>query len=182
MKRKHETTPRPTKKQRTETQALINKLQDEDEDVTESITSGDAIKAVEMANEEVKNQIKREFKTLDPKSVAPERRILLEQKLEYAETLLTDRLREINNEADKRLHVLQERRSKRNNTQDVDEQIEECLDIGSQKCSECSWKIIGKMKCITTRLKATEMSEEQQVHYKTVLKEIIAKGWRLKTN
>ena len=56
----------------------------------------DAKKAVDLAYEEAKLKVKREFRTLNPERVLPARRLQLEQRLEYEESKRNDRLVQIN--------------------------------------------------------------------------------------
>lgn len=182
MKRKASCAARPTKKQRVETRKLINKLQDDEEDENERRRVDDAKKAVEMAYEEGIKKIRKEFRTLRPENVLPERRLQLEQKLEYEETLKTDRMSEIDSESRARVKSITNSRLKRVKAQEVDEKIEECGDIATQEFSSASWQMIGKLKCCVARIADVDMSENQRTRYDEVLHELKQKGWRTYQN
>lgn len=179
MKRKRDPVPRPTKKQRLDTLALVNRLQDEDEDERERRRVQDAKKAVDVAYDEGRKKIRREFRTLRPERVLPERRLQLEQKLEFQETLKTDRMSDIDAETNARRKTLEEKRTSRSREQALDEKIEECMDIAEQEFSAASWQTIGKFRCASSRLAATEMTKTQKNRYEEVLKELAQKGWRI---
>lgn len=177
-KRKRSFSNRPSKKQRLDTVALINQLQDEDEDRAIQLEESDATKAVDVAYQESRHKIKREFKTLNPEHVLPERRLQLEQRLEYEDSKRTDRISEIKAKIGEKTSVLERKRVDRQKRQEIDEKIEECLDMPT--FTEATWQTIGKFKCTTKRLAEREMSEEQQVRFNNVLKEMAGKGWRMK--
>mgnify|MGYP001239698017 CR=1 FL=1 len=178
-KRKRDPVPRPTKKQRLDTLALVNRLQDEDEDERERRRVEDAKKAVDVAYREGRKKIRREFRTLRPERVLPERRLQLEQKLEFQESLKTDRLADIDAETNARLKTLEEKRASRSREQALDEKIEECMDIAGQDFSSASWQTIGKFRCASSRLAESEMTKTQKNRYEEVLKELAEKGWRI---
>jgi len=179
MKRKREQrSNRPTKQQRLDTVELINKLEDGDEDSVNRLQQSDAQKAVDLAYEEAKLKIKREFRTLNPERVLPERRLQLEQRLEYEESKRDDRLAKIRTNASTKTAELEDKRAKRHHRQEVDEQIEECLDM--PEFSDASWQTIGKFNCTTLRLSECEMSSIQRGRFNDVLQEMTEKGWRTK--
>lgn len=180
MKRKRSMASRPTKKQRLQTLALVNQLQDAEEDERERLRVLDAKKAVELAYEDGLGGIRREFRSLRPEHVLPERRLTLEQKLEFEDTLKTDRLAEIEAAATARAAARAETRAHRTSAQELDEQIEECLDMASQEFSSASWQMIGKFRCAATRLANSELSADQQSRYAAVLVEMAEKGWRVR--
>lgn len=179
MKRKGSSPKRPTKKQRVDTQDLINRLQDEEDDLVTEATFNDSKIAVEFAHEDARLAIKREFKTLNISKVATAKKLAFEQKIEYEKGLHTDRMRQINEEFTKKKAELDKRRCEREATQNVDEKIEECCDIAAQECSDATWQEIGKFKCVTKRLETQEMSSEQRARYKQVLEELSTKGWKI---
>lgn len=179
MKRRRDPAPRPTKKQRLETLALINRLQDEDEDEHERRRIEDAKKATELAYKEGRKKIRKEFRTLRPERVLPKRRLQLEQKLEFQNALKADRLADIDAEARVRATALAEKRAKRSREQDLDEKIEECVDISAQDFSTASWQTIGKFRCAAIRLANSDMSDAQHARYKRVLDEMAESGWRI---
>ena len=179
MKRKREQrSGRPTKQQRLDTVELINKLEDEEEDGVNRLQQSDAQKAVDLAYEEAKLKIKREFRTLNPERVLPERRLQLEQRLEYEESKRDDRLVKIRTNASTKTAELEDKRAKRHYHQEVDEKIEECLDMPD--FSDASWQTIGKFRCTTRRLSECEMSSIQRGRFNDVLQEMAEKGWRTK--
>ena len=171
MKRK-----RPTKQQRLETRDLINQLQDDDEDTEDQRNTSDAIKAVELDNEQAKKKIKRECKTLDPK-----RRIMLEQRLEFQDTLYSDRVARIKQEAKDHLEAMLKKRQERSEKQDIDEKIEEYTDVSQYEWKDAPWKTIGKFKCVSKRLSNIEskMTSLQKERYGKVLAEMARNGWRV---
>jgi len=177
-KRKRCSINRPTKKQRLDTVALINQLQDEDEDRVIQQEESGATKAVDLSYNEARRKIKREFRTLKPERVLPKRRLQLEQRLEYEDSKRTDRLAEIKAKADKKTAELAQKRAARQERQELDEKIEECLDM--PEFSSASWQTIGKFRCTTRRLAECEMSKEQKDRFNDVLKELAEKGWRTK--
>lgn len=177
-KRKSTPDNRPTKKQRIDTVALINQLQDEDEDCAIQQEELGATKAVDLSYKEAMHKIKKEFRTLKPERVLPMRRLQLEQRLEYEDSKRTDRLAEIKAKTDKKTSELTQKRAARQKRQELDEKIEECLDM--PEFSEASWKIIGKFRCTTSRLAEYEMSKQQKARFNNVLKELAGKGWRIK--
>lgn len=181
MKRKRSSSCRPTKKQRLETTALVNKLQYDDEDENELRRVEDAKKAVELAYQEGLKKIRKEFRTLKPERVLPERRLQLEQKIEYQNTLKTDRLADIDAESKVRVKTIQEKRAARSLEQELDEKIEECMDIAqaSQDFSSVSWQMIGQFRCISSSLEKSEMTDRQRNRYELVLEELAEKGWRI---
>ena len=182
MKRSRSEPQRPAKKQRLETRELINKLQDDDEDTEETRRTSDAKKAIDIDYNESRKKIRREFKTLNPNRVLPERRVILEQKLEFQEGLKRDRLAEIEEESKKRKQEISKRREKRSEKQEIDEKIEDYGDIAQHHCDEVTWKSIGKFKCVSKRLEniQEQMSDDQRKRYNEVLKELIKNGWRVK--
>lgn len=177
-KRKRSSDNRPTKKQRLDTVALINQLQDEDEDCAIQQDKLGATKAVDLSYDEARHKIKREFRTLKPERVLPRRRLQLEQRLEYEDSKRTDRLAEIKAKTDEKTSELTQKRAVRQERQDLDEKIEECLDMPA--FSDAPWQIIGKFRCTARRLAECEMSEEQKDRFNDVLKELTEKGWRIK--
>ena len=177
-KRKRSSSTRPSKKQRLDTVALINQLQDEDEDRAIQLEESDATKAVDFAYQEARHEIKREFRTLKPEHVLPERRLQLEQRLEYEDSKRTDRISEIKANLGEKTLTLERKRVVRQERQELDEKIEECLDMPT--FTEATWQTIGKFRCTTKRLAEREMSEEQQARFNNVLKEMAEKGWRMK--
>lgn len=177
-KRKRCSINRPTKKQRLDTVALINQLQDEDEDRAIQQEESGATKAVDLSYNEARRKIKREFRTLKPERVLPKRRLQLEQRLEYEDSKRTDRLAEIKAKADKKTAELVQKRAARQERQELDEKIEECLDMPA--FSDAPWQIIGKFRCTTRRLAECEMSKEQKDRFNDVLEELSKKGWRIK--
>jgi len=179
MKRRAEPHARPSKKQRLDTTGLVNKLHDDDEDERERQRVDDAKQAVEVAYREGRRKIRKEFRTLRPDRVLPRRRLQLEQKLEFQETLKTDRLADINAESVARTKVLADKRARRAEMQAVDEKIEECGDIAAQEFSSASWQTIGKFRCCVARMAENDLSSTQRTRYAEVLKELRAKGWRV---
>ena len=177
-KRKRSSSDKPTKKQRIDTVTLINQLQDDDEDRTIELEESDATKAVDLAYKEDRLQIKREFRTLNPERVLPKRRLQLEQRLEYEDTKRIDRLTEIQANTVNKTDKLTQKRAVRQERQELDEKIEECLDM--PEFSDASWQLIGKFRCTTRRLAEHEMSDEQKDRFNDVLKELAEKGWRTK--
>lgn len=177
-KRKRCSDNRPTKKQRLDTVALINQLQDEDEDRAIQQEESGATKAVDLSYEEARRKIKREFRTLKPKRVLPKRRLQLEQRLEYEDSKRTDRLASITANTDKKTAEVENKRAVRQERQELDEKIEECLDM--PEFSAASWQTIGKFRCTTRRLAECNMSKEQKDRFNDVLKELAGKGWRTK--
>jgi len=177
-KRKRTPDNRPTKKQRLDTVALINQLQDEDEDRAIQLEESDATKAVELSYEEARRKIKREFRTLKPDRVLPKRRLQLEQRLEYEDSKRQDRITEIKTRMAEKGAALIDKRQTRQERQDLDEKIEECLDMPA--FSDAPWQTIGKFRCTTKRLAERKMSEEQKSRFQQVLSELTEKGWRIK--
>lgn len=179
MKRHADPPSRPSKKQRLDTMTLINKLQDDDEDEQERRRVEDAKQAVEMAYKEGRRKLRKEFRTLLPERVLPKRRLQLEQKLEFEETLKRDRLTDIEAESTARVETLHDKRAKRSEEQEVNEKIEECGDIASQEFSSASWQTIGKFRCCVARMAENDLTTTQRTRYAEVLQELKAKGWRV---
>ena len=177
-KRKRSSENRPTKKQRLDTVALINRLQDEDEDRAVQEEESGATKAVDLAYNEAMRKIKREFRTLKPERVLPKRRLQLEQRLEYEDSKRSDRLAEIKANTVKKTAELVQKRTARQERQELDEKIEECSDM--PEFSTASWQTIGKFRCTTRRLAECEMSKEQKDRFNDVLQELTERGWRTK--
>jgi len=177
-KRKRSSDNRPTKKQRLDTMALVNQLQDEDEDHAIQLEESDATKAVELSYEEAKRKIKREFRTLKPERVLPKRRLQLEQRLEYEDSKRQDRITGIKTRIAEKAAAFLDKRQTRQERQDLDEKIEECLDFPTFQ--DATWKVIGKFRCTTKRLAEREMSEEQKDRFQQVLSELTEKGWCIK--
>jgi len=183
MKRKRSQVQRPTKKQRLDTQELVNCLQDKEEDLVTEATFNDSKVAVDFAYEDAKLAIKREFKTLDPTKVVSSKMLAFEQKMEYEEGLYADRMRKINEEFTEKKAALLEKRTEREKTQTLDEKIEECTDLALKTCSEATWQEIGKFRCVTKRLDSCQddFSEVQRERYVHVLEEMSKKGWKKRT-
>lgn len=183
MKRKREQVQRPTKKQRRDTQDLVNRLQDEEEDLVTETTFNDSKVAADFAYEDAKLAIKREFNTLDPTKVVSGKKLAFEQQMEYEEGLHADRMRKINEEFAEKKAVRLQKRANREKTQTLDEKIEECADLALKTCSEATWQEIGKFRCVTKRLDSCqhEFSELQRERYVQVLEEMSKKGWKKKT-
>ena len=169
---------RSTKKQRLDTVALINQMQDEDEDLAIQLGETDATKAIDLSYEESRRKIKREFRTLKPERVLPERRLQLEQRLEYEESKRKDRLCKIKARVAEQTETLAKKRLARQECQELDEKIEECLDLPAFE--DATWQTIGKFRCTTKRLAECVLSEEQKGRFSAVLKELAEKGWRTK--
>lgn len=181
MKRKHSVViSRPTKKQRVDSIELANRLQDEEEDERERLRVLDAQKAVELAYEDERKSIRREFRTLNPERVLPERRLALEQKLEFQDTLRADRLAEIEADTAARASACAQARENRSRTQEIDEKIEECLDIASEAFTNASWQSIGKFRCVSAFLARSDLSTDQKTQYDKVLKKMAENGWRVR--
>jgi len=178
MKRKRSQVQRPTKKQRLDTQELVNCLQDEEEDLVTEATFNDSKVAVDFAYEDAKLAIEREFKTLDPTKVS--KMLAFEQKMEYEEGLHADRMRKINEEFTEKKAALLQKRTEREKTQTLDEKIEDCTDLALKTCSEATWQEIGKFRCVTKRLDSCqdEFSDVQRERYVQVLEEMSKKGWK----
>lgn len=183
MKRKRSEVQRPTKKQRLDTQELVNRLQDEEEDLITESTFSDSKVAVEFAYEDAKLAIKREFKTLDPTKVVYTKKLSFEQKMEYEEGLHADRMRKINDEFAEKKAAILKKRTERENTQTLNEKIDECADLALKPCSEATWQELGKFRCVTTRLDSLhdKFSEVQRERYVQVLEEMSKNGWKKRT-
>jgi len=179
MKRKRPEVARPTKRQRLDTQELVNRLQDEEEDLVNETTFNDSKVAAEFAYEDGMQDIKHKFKTLDPEKIPDAQKLAFEQKMEYEKGLHADRMRKINEEFTQTKAEILKKRNEREQTQSVDQKIEECADLGLKSCSEATWQEIGKFRCITRRLDAAkdEFSDEQRERYTQVLEEMCKKGW-----
>jgi hypothetical protein len=179
MKRKRQGVSSPTKRQRLDTQELVNRLQDEEEDLVNEATFNDSKFAAKFAHEDAKLAMKREYKTLDPSRVVQSKKLAFEQKLEYEKGLHADRLRKINEEFAEKKALHLKKRIERDNKQSLDQKIEECADLALKNCSEATWQEIGKFRCITRRLDAVTdgFSEDQRERYKQVLEDMSRKGW-----
>lgn len=177
-KRKRSSENRPTKKQRLDTVALINNMQDTDEDRAIELEELDATKAVEFAYKEAMRRIKKEFRTLKPERVLPKRRLQLEQRLEYEESKKQDRIAQINARTREKTQEIEKKRQERRKRQELDEKIEECLDLPDFE--NATWQTIGKFRCVTKRLAECDMSNCQEARFQQVLAELTSRGWRIK--
>jgi len=179
MKRKRETTVRPSKRQRIETRELVNHLRDEEEDMNANTLFNDSKLATDLAHEDAKLSIKRKFNTLDLDSVEEPKRLALEQRLEYEQGLYTDRMYNLTQELAIKKRKLNIKRQERTISQNIDEKIEEYCDLVEKGISETTWHEIGKFRFLTKRFQILRptFTPGQQERYEQNLCKLSDKGW-----
>lgn len=111
-----------------------------------------------------------------------ERKILIEQKMEYEETLYTDRLAVLDTKLNKHKadNLFNSSRKKRRRI--IDQDLNECLNIAAEGPKKSSWQSIRKVMHIKHKieLQKSEMSEEQVSKYDAVLAELKKQGFKVK--
>lgn len=108
-------------------------------------------------------------------------KLLLEQQLEYEQTLYNDRLaaleaRSLKQKADQLLKTTRKKRRRM-----IDKDLNDCLDIATDGLQESSWQSIRKVMHIKHTIEAhqSKMSEEQLSKYEEVLAQLQEQGFKV---
>ena len=133
--------------------------------------------AIVMGFEESKRVLESQLSSASNKR----RRHILEQKLEYQETLRTDRLSTLSNEISTfeiRVAATSEQRQK---SLFVDSTIQEFVNIAEQAFDTIDWQNIRKARYIRYKLEPmfSIMTAKQKEMYESLLKELTKQGFRV---
>lgn len=173
--------PKRAREPDSDSQDLIDSLQDQDE--LESIQRNyenerATIETIHMSSIEA---IREEFKTLDPETLPERDQLRLKQKMEFEEGLHKDRLKaleveKVENEETRCIKV-----TKRRKRRHIDRKLKECETIAEVPAKEMEWQLIGKNRHLQHILKEVKdtMSKEQQEKYETLMDDLKKNGHKI---
>jgi len=110
-----------------------------------------------------------------------ERRQILEQKLEYEQTLYNDRMSALEANIAKHNADNQLMNSVKKKRRIIDKELDDCQDIATKGVKNCSWRSIRKVMHIRHKMKThgSEMTDEQKTQYAKVLQQLKEQGFRV---
>jgi|TARA_B110000858_G_scaffold156577_1_gene179047 hypothetical protein len=155
---------------------LVEDLHDEDKSASTDAEFQNERAAIVFAFEEASQSLQTQL------AQAPkERHQILEQRLEYEQTLFDDRIAAIDAKiaVHKAETVATVSRKKRRRI--VAKDLDDCVDIASNGIRQCSWQSIRKVMHIKYKIEPvkSEMSDELLDKYKQVLIELKEKGFKI---
>jgi len=173
----------PKRERDTETQALIDSLQDQDELESIQMHYENERATIETIHASSLENIRLEFKTLDPETLPERDQLRLTQKIEFETGLYKDRLQaleanKVKSGANQVLKVSKRRKKRR-----IDQKLQECESIASKKIQETEWQLIGKNRYLQHILKDVKdnMSTEQQEKYEALMEDLKKNGHQIFT-
>jgi len=175
--------PKRAREPDTETQALIDSLQDQDEIESIQRRYENERATIETIHASSLENIRTEFKTLDPETLPERDQLRLKQKIEFETGLYKDRLQALEAEKAKNDENQVLKVTKRQKRRHIDHKLQECESIASKTIQETEWQLIGKnrhLQHILTRVK-DKMSTEQQEKYETLMEDLKKNGHQIFT-
>lgn len=173
--------PKRAREPDTETQALIESLQDQDELETIQTRYENERATIATIHASSIENLRNEFKTLDPEELQPRDQLRLKQKLEFETGLYKDRLKALEAEKAQKEEKQLSEVSKRRKRHHIDHKLHECESIASTPIQETEWQLIGKNRHLQHILKDVKdkMSTEQQEKYETLMKDLKKNGYKI---
>ena len=164
-----------------QTAALIESIQSRDglDDIETRFKNEKA--AIEHDNSLTIDDIRKEFKTLDPECLEGRAKLRLKQKLEFQNGLHTDRLRVMDSERALKTEEHHQVFKKRRKIRHIDDTIRECRDIAETPAKDSSFKMLGKNRHVQHLLKGVqkEMSQKQCDKYTALMTDLKKNGWKV---
>jgi hypothetical protein len=164
-----------------QTAALIESIQEGDalEDIETRFKHEKA--AIEHDNSLAIEDIRKEFKTLDPESLEGRAKLRLKQKLEFQNGLHTDRLRVMETERSAETNKHHQVFKKRKKSRHIDDVIRKCSDIAETPAKDSCYKMLGKSRHVQHLLKkvSDQMNQEQRDKYDVLMEDLKKNGWKV---
>ena len=171
----------PKRERDYDSERLIDEIRSRDEIEAITMHSADEKATIEALHKERLDEIKNEFKTLDPDTLSERDSLRLQQKLDFEEGLFQDKLRSNSEQMQSKIDSVAENLSNRKRLRLIDTQLESARKIADEKMPDASWHMIGKNRHIQHMLSnlTKGMSSEQKQVYEKLMEDLKKNGWKI---